>query len=339
MPWAAVRPPGGVPALRAAVAAHCYTSLGPDDVLLCSGASEALVASVLALGHSGRAVIALSGTYPSFTGTLRALGARRYRSFDRCPAPVCALATNPAVPSGQRIDVAEFINRSLSAGSIPIVDEVHRHIVLDNAAAPQAAADVNPAAVSIGDLSKPLGLGGLRVGWVATRNRRVRERIERALQLITGGPSVLADLAALAAFEAFDQHVDGQRQRAQANAPAVYAELRRAGWSFIPPQLGLTFTARPRESLDRPALLRALDAGFFLVPCSVLDVTQSDSALRISVLAEPAALRAALELVVPSRHKLNREPLAASVTADRRALDIIAPLARDGPQAGAAASA
>jgi aspartate/methionine/tyrosine aminotransferase len=103
--------------------------------------------------------------------------------------------------------VAEFIDRSLAVGGIPIVDEVHRHIGLDGESVPRAAADLHPAAVSIGDLSKPLGLAGLRVGWIATRNRRVRQRIERTLQLIVGGPSALADIAALAAFEAFDQHL------------------------------------------------------------------------------------------------------------------------------------
>jgi aspartate/methionine/tyrosine aminotransferase len=77
VPSAAVRPPGGAPALRAAVADRCYTSLGPEDVLLCPGASEALVASALALQCRGRSIVAVPGTYPSFTTTLRALGARR----------------------------------------------------------------------------------------------------------------------------------------------------------------------------------------------------------------------------------------------------------------------
>jgi aspartate/methionine/tyrosine aminotransferase len=298
VPWSAVRPPGGAPRLRATVAAHCYKSLGPEDILLCSGASEALVAIALALAGDGRPIVALPGTYPSFTGTLRTLRARRCRSFAECSAPTCALATNPAVPSGHRLDTAEFISRSLAAGSIPIVDEVHRHIVLDRGSVPDAAADLDPAAVSIGDLSKPLGLSGLRVGWLATRNRPVRERIERALQLITGGPSVLADIAALAAFDEFDEHLHEQQARAQRNAPLVYEELRRAGWRFSRPQLGLTFAAIPPIPLQRGALGRARSAGFFLLPCSVLDVAGSGHALRISVLAEPAALHAALELLI-----------------------------------------
>ncbi len=323
IPWAAVRPPGGVAPLRAAVAAHCYRLLGPEDILLCSGASEALVATALALASRGSAVVALPGAYPSFTATLRALGACRRRAFDSSTTPACALATNPAVPSGHRMDVAGFIRRAHAAGTIPIVDEVHRHIVLDGQNPPTAAADLDPAAVSIGDLSKPLGLAGLRVGWIATRNRPVRAWIERTLQLITGGPSVLADVAALAAFEAFEQYVQEQQTSALRNAPLVYEELRRAGWQFRLPQLGLTFAASPPAPLDGHALRRARTAGFFLLPCSVLDAPDAKRALRISVLAKRAHVRVALRLLAtptpralaaraPAHHPV-RDPRAAAV--------------------------
>jgi aspartate/methionine/tyrosine aminotransferase len=294
VPWAQVRPPGGVFALRAAIATHCYTSLGPQDILLCSGASEALVAIALALGSGGRSAVAFPGTYPSFTGAMRALGVRLHRSFAGCTGPACAIATNPGVPRGQRVDVAGFIKQAVSAGCTPIVDEVYRHIVMDGAPKPKAAADIDPAAVSIGDLSKPLGLGGLRVGWLATRNHRIRDQIERTLQLITGGPSVLADIAGLAALQDFEEHTADQQQHALGNAPSVYEELGRAGWSFDPPELGLVFAARPPEAIDERVLARARRAGYFLLPCSVLDAAECRSAVRFSVMAPADRVRVAL---------------------------------------------
>lgn len=297
VPWSSVRPPGGIADLRAAVARCCYRTLVPDDILLCSGASEALVACALTLASPGRSAVALPGSYPSFTRTLRVLRARRFRSFERCREPTCALATNPIAPSGARLDVGAFVDRAIAAGSVPIVDEVHRHIVLDRGDAPDAAADLHQDAISIGDMSKPLGLGGLRVGWVATRNRTLRARVERTLQLITGGPSVLADIAGLSALEAFERHVQKQRQGALCNAPKVYRELQRAEWSFTPPALGLTFVARPPRPLGNAALERAREAGLFLIPCSALDVPGPDSGLRISVLADPRCLRHGIQLL------------------------------------------
>jgi aspartate/methionine/tyrosine aminotransferase len=297
VPWDAVRPPGGIAELRAAVASRCYSGLGPDDILLCSGASEALVATVLALGLAGKPVVALPGAYPSFTRALEAVGAVRYSAFDCDVSLVCALATNPD-PAGRRLDVDGFIDCALSAGAVPIVDEVHRHAVIDGLPPPAAAADLHPAAVSIDDLSKPLGLGGLRVGWVATRNRKVRRRIERAIQLITGGPSVLADIAALSALERYDEHLQVQRLRVEQNAPAIFRALRDAGWSFSKPELGLTVAALPPAPLDQRALQRVQKAGFFLLPCSALDADGGSSALRISLLADPDCLRQALKLLI-----------------------------------------
>lgn len=292
---AAVRPPGGIESLRAAVARHCYTTLDADDVLLCSGASEALVATALALGRTGEPAVAVPGAYPSFTATIDAMGAKRHRGFAPGIKVSCALANNPTVPGGCRFDVARFIEESRAAGAVPVVDEVYRHIVLDEGEVPSAACDVHPAAVSIGDLSKSLGLGGLRVGWVATRNGEVREQIEVVLQLITGGPSVLADAVALAAFDVFDEQIAEHTRLARANAPLVYSEVRRAGWSFSPAALGFTFVACPPAAAGLPAPESARDAGFFVVPCSVLDADEPPAAVRLSVLADPSALRRGLE--------------------------------------------
>jgi aspartate/methionine/tyrosine aminotransferase len=303
VPWDAVRPPGGIPQLRAAVASVCYRSLAPEDILLCSGASEALVATALSLDLEGKPVVALPGSYPSFTATLQTIGARRFRSFEGCSNPACALATNPTAPAGRRFDSGAFIERALSTGAIPIVDEVHRHTVIAGSL-PAAAAEIHPHAISIGDLSKPAGLGGLRFGWIATRNRRVRSRIERALQLITGGPSVLADRAALAALAGFDAHLGIERRRALCNAPDIYGILHRFDWSFDPPELGFTFAARPPRPLSGDDLARARYAGFFLVPCSALDENEDSCALRISLLADPACLHRALEILTPLGNEL-----------------------------------
>jgi aspartate/methionine/tyrosine aminotransferase len=162
------------------VAKTCYRTLNASDILLSSGAFEALVACALAFSRGDRPVFALEGAYPSDTTAARLAGAKLSRSSDYSDV-TCALATNPDVPDGLRFDVSGFIRKALSLGAAAVIDEVYRHIVLDRGAIPDAAADVYPDAVSIGDLSKPVGLGGLRVGWVATRNPT--ERPNRVLFL------------------------------------------------------------------------------------------------------------------------------------------------------------
>lgn len=288
---AAVRPPGGSPELRAAIAAR-YRTLACDDILVCSGASEALVALALTLAPDS-SVVCLPGTYPSFTAAARLARAKLRTSFDGGPA-ACAVATNPDVPGGMRLDVRGFIQEALAHRAVPIVDEVYRDLVLDGGGAPDAAADVHPDAVSIGDSSKPLGYGGLRVGWLATRNRPVRETTERWLQLLTGGPSVYSNAAALAAFERFNEQVALHTRGARSSASAVYEVLSSAHWSFEPAQMGLTVRASPPASLPAGAVERTLQAGYFVMPSVVVTQAEGDDSFRFSLLAQPDDLHAAL---------------------------------------------
>jgi aspartate/methionine/tyrosine aminotransferase len=56
-------------------------------------------------------------------------------------------------------------------------DEVYRELEYDPAARLPAACDLGEHAVSLGVTSKTYGLAGLRIGWIATKNKKVYERI------------------------------------------------------------------------------------------------------------------------------------------------------------------
>ncbi|MEO6398352.1 MAG: aminotransferase class I/II-fold pyridoxal phosphate-dependent enzyme, partial [Tepidiformaceae bacterium] len=108
--------------LRLAIASR-YTTLGADDILLCSGAGEALAAIAYATLTRGDIVAASPSTYPSLCNAARHLGASIVE-----PAPgtraTLALLTNPDVPFGDIRDTAAFITDALSSGALPLVDEV-----------------------------------------------------------------------------------------------------------------------------------------------------------------------------------------------------------------------
>jgi len=56
-------------------------------------------------------------------------------------------------------------------------DEVYRELEHDPGDRVPAACDVLPAGVSLGSISKSYGLPGLRLGWLVTRDRGLRERL------------------------------------------------------------------------------------------------------------------------------------------------------------------
>jgi hypothetical protein len=84
---------------------------------------------------------------------------------------------------------------------------------------------------------------------------------------------------------------------------AFTKELGRAGWRFDPPELGLVFAARPPQAIQERALARARGAGYFLLPCSVLDAAECRSAVRFSVMAPADGVRRALQQLVKRESK------------------------------------
>jgi aspartate/methionine/tyrosine aminotransferase len=254
------------------------------------------VALALTFGPGAEAVV-VRGAYPSFSETLSAVGATKRKTLEEGSSPVCALANNPEVPSGRRFDVPSFIERCCELDAVPVVDEVYRHIVLDGGSEPLAAADLDVRAVSVSGFSKSLGYGGLRVGWIATRNEEVKHRVERWLQLITGGPSAPSNAAAVAAFDAFKHLVAEQQRRVLDRAHRVYEVLDHYGWTFVPPALGVAVVASPPMPVSQKGLQRALGAGYFVLPASVITGDSEDGAFRFSLLADSGALGRALRLL------------------------------------------
>ena len=56
-------------------------------------------------------------------------------------------------------------------------DEVYRESEYDPAARLPAACDMGDHAISLGVTSKTYGLAGLRIGWIATKNKKIYEKM------------------------------------------------------------------------------------------------------------------------------------------------------------------
>ena len=283
---------GGSRALREAIAAR-YETLGADDVVVAAGAAEGLLALGLGLGGEGRTVVVHPGAWPSLHEGARTRGSDVLHARDDTEVWAAAVvsATNPSVPGGRWRDVPRVLEGARALGALAVVDEVYRELPLEGAP-PAAAADLDAGAVSVGDLSKPLGHGGLRIGWIATRNREVLSTVEPWLRLGASGPSVLSDAAAVALLEGFDALVAAQAALIRERAPAVYAVLDAAGWTYEPAEAGLTVAARPPRAAGAAALAALREAGYFVLPTSTMG---DPGAYRISLLADPALLASSLE--------------------------------------------
>lgn len=207
----------GSPSLRAAVA-RLYAAIGPDDVLVTSGAEEAIFLFMHATLAPGDEIIVHTPGYQSLSEVARSAGCRvvqwQAREEDgwrldpadlprlASPAAKAIVLNVPHNPTGYLMSAAGFRAAAAFAeerGLLLFSDEVYRGLEENRGDALPAAADLTPGAVSLGVLSKTYGLPGLRIGWLATRNAALLEKVAGLKDYTTicaSGPSeLLAEVA------------------------------------------------------------------------------------------------------------------------------------------------
>src|SRR6266581_5429182 len=206
----------GSESLRQAVA-NQYTTLDAGDLRITSGASEALFLLMWTMAAPGMNIVIEEPCYGSVPGIAQSLGIEVHtlslrqedgwrpdlEQLDRLIDGKTRLVylVHPHNPTGSVLSreemqgIAEMTER---VGAILVNDEVFRLITLDDEPLPSVV-DVVENAVSIGDMTKPWGLGGLRVGWIASRRHDLLDLISSARDYSTmcsSAPgSFLAELA------------------------------------------------------------------------------------------------------------------------------------------------
>jgi aspartate/methionine/tyrosine aminotransferase len=210
----------GSPLLRQEIAG-LYETLEAGDVIAVVGASEALFLLFAALVRPGDHVIALWPAYQSLYDLARAQGADvelvELRpedgwalDLDRIAAAMrpttrAVVVNLPHNPTGMHLGAAEFAELAELVerhGATLICDEVYRGLEQDPAARLPAAADSSRRAVSVGVLSKSYALAGLRVGWLATRDRVLLDAVAQVrdyTSLCSPAPSEVLGVIALRA--------------------------------------------------------------------------------------------------------------------------------------------
>ncbi|MFI5166173.1 MAG: aminotransferase class I/II-fold pyridoxal phosphate-dependent enzyme [Thermoanaerobaculales bacterium] len=221
--WATLRlgyrTTAGDPDLRAAIAAT-HPDRTAEDVVITTGAAEALLVAFTAMIEPGDRVVALTPAYQSLHELPRAMGARlelvevredgaagnwRFpmdRLMDGLRPGVRVLVLNvPHNPTGVAATSTELraIVAKCEQLRIRIIgDEVYRGLEWAGETAPSVI-ECSGRAVSVGVASKVYGLAGLRIGWLVSPDAALRRRaiaIKDYTTLCAAGPSeVLATIA------------------------------------------------------------------------------------------------------------------------------------------------
>ncbi|MFD8403860.1 pyridoxal phosphate-dependent aminotransferase [Streptomyces anulatus] len=318
-------PPGsGVPELRTAVAAHQERFYGltwsPDtEVLVTTGATEAIAASLLALLEPGDEVIAFEPYYDSYAACIAMAGAKRVPLTLRAPDfrpdldELRALITprtrllllnTPHNPTGTVLtpdELAGIAALAVEHDLLVVTDEVYEHLVFSGAHHPIAALPgMRGRTVSISSSGKTFSYTGWKIGWV-TGDAPLVAAVRAAKQYLTfvsGGPFQYAIAEALALPDAFfTDFREGMRRKRDLLAKG----LRAAGFRVYEPEgtYFITTDISPLGDEDAGAFCRALPerCGVAAVPNSVFydDPEAGRSQVRFTFCKKDEVLEEAVE--------------------------------------------
>ena len=156
--------------------------------------------------------------------------------------------TGSLMSDAQREEYAAALRR---ARVVPVVDEAHQALALDNQEMPAPFAAYLPGTVTIGSASKQFW-GGLRLGWLRVPETMVPQLLHARMSLDLGAPLV-EQLALLHLLEHRHAVWAANRERLRTQREALLDGLadRLPAWDFVRPGGGLAVWCRlpqPRAS-------------------------------------------------------------------------------------------
>jgi len=180
----------------------------------------------------------------------------------------------PHSPTGAMLgatDLAQVVSLAERAGAWLFSDEVYRGLERDAGAQLPPAASLAPRAISLGVMSKAYALAGLRVGWIASRDRALLARLAELKDYTTICGSAPSELLALMALRAGETVLARSRDLLGRTLPLVEDTMRRLdAWvEWLPPRAGSVAFPRLRHgSAEDLAAPLAHDHGVLILPGS-----------------------------------------------------------------------
>ncbi|WP_073387025.1 aminotransferase class I/II-fold pyridoxal phosphate-dependent enzyme [Jatrophihabitans endophyticus] len=246
----------GVPALREAIAGHYRDRVGvavdPASVAVTTGSSGGFLLAFLAAFDAGDTVVMARPGYPAYRNMLAALGCRvielpcgpetRFQptvaQLDALPEPPAGLVlASPANPTGTMVgpdelrDIAQWCR---DHGTRLISDEIYHGITFGEVAT--SAWRTHRDGVVVNSFSKYFSMTGWRIGWLLVPDE-LADSVDRLAGNFTICPPVLSQLAAVAAFDAYDE-LDANVARYARNRAMLLDALPAIGLDRLAPADG-----------------------------------------------------------------------------------------------------
>jgi aspartate/methionine/tyrosine aminotransferase len=252
-------PMAGIPELREAVAAHYRhhqrLELDPFEIIVTSGATEALAAAILALVSPGDEVVLFQPLYDAYLPLVRRAGgvpklvglsppdwritAEALDAAFSARTRVAILNTplNPAATVTGPDELALIAERVIASNAVLVSDEVWEHVIFDDRGhvSPMSLPGMRERTVKIGSAGKIFSLTGWKVGWMCAAPE-LAQPISRAHQFLTFTTPPNLQAAAAYGLAKNDRFFETMRTDFARSRDRLTMGLRDAGWAVLPSQ-------------------------------------------------------------------------------------------------------
>ncbi len=208
----------GNPLLREEIS-KLYDTINPDEVIVFSGAEEAIFISMNVLLNKDDHIIVQYPAYQSLYEIANAIGCKvtkwlmddesnweldlQFLKSNITQSTKCVVTNFPHNPTGY-LPTKEFyeqiVNLANKNNIYMLSDEVYKFLEYKEANRLQSACDLYNKGISIGVMSKSFGLAGLRIGWIATKDKAFFKEIASFKNYTTICNSALSEFFAVLAL-------------------------------------------------------------------------------------------------------------------------------------------
>lgn len=250
----------GVEVLRQALAAHAkrHYDLNFDwrtEVVVTSGATEALTASIMGLVKAGDEVILIEPAYDSYRPIVETIGAvakpirigpPAWRITEAqlaaafSPRTKAIMVNSPMNPAGKvfsREELELIASFARKFDALVIADEVYEHLTFDGLAhVPMATLDgMFERTVRVGSAGKMFSLTGWKVGWVEGPAALI-SAVSKAHQFLTFTTSPALQIAVAEGLNNHAQFYLDLTRELEGNRTHLAKGLREIGFEPLPAQ-------------------------------------------------------------------------------------------------------
>ncbi|MES2288750.1 MAG: aminotransferase [Pseudomonadota bacterium] len=320
-------PMWGIPELRSAISDHYSHHQGLDltsgEVIVTSGATEALAAAILGVVSPGDEVVMFQPLYDAYKPLVeRAGGVARVVRLEpphwRITAEALEAAgsartraviiNSPHNPTGAMLSAEErklLADFCIARDAIAICDEVWEHLVFDGARHVPLMAEpgMRERTIKIGSAGKIFALTGWKVGWICAAPP-IADVLAKAHQFLTFTTPPNLQAAVAYGLGKDDAYFAEMRARNQRSRDRLTAGLLAAGYSVLPcPStwfVNVDLTASGISMTDVEWCNWAIEnIGVAAIPVSAFcDTDPVTNVVRLCHAKEDATLDAALERLV-----------------------------------------